>query len=283
VNAVDTCSITASFLPTRPSAVTFNFAAGDRLANKAAVPVTLAFKTTTALTTGGKITLNYPAGLFAATPNPANNGAGSTSVATMTATSDTTGNSIVVTTAVIGIASDTTFTITLSGLTMGAATAVSPTGIIVSTDADTVASTGAASGVIGGAPLHPSCTIQASDRVAGKKPVLATFGFAPTAGGWFGFNGVITLNYSSRFFVSGAHISAVSQGITLNTATSGVSFTAVTVVAGTIASPNAIIITLTRFTMGAAYAGGNVTVQTSAYAIPSYPPLFSGCIDVLLS
>ncbi len=74
------------------------------------------------------------------------------------------------------------------------------------------------------------------------------------------------MNYSSGFFVS--------QGITLNTATSGVSFTAVTVVAGTIASPNAVIITLTGFTMGAAYAGGNVTVQTSADAIPSYPPLF---------
>ncbi len=131
------------------NSVLFAIAAGDRIAAKAGVPVTLTFTTQTALAVGGKITLNYPAGFFAATPNPANNAAGSTSVATMTAASAITGNSIVITTAVAGIAATTTFTITLSGLTMGAAAVAGcATGITVQTDSDTTASAGAASGAI---------------------------------------------------------------------------------------------------------------------------------------
>jgi hypothetical protein len=130
------------------TAVTFTIAAGDRVAAKASVAVTLMFTTKAALATNGKITLNYPAGFFAGTPNPAANAAGSTSVSNMTATSAISANSIVITTAVVGIAATTAFTITLSGLTMGAVTVGSATGITVQTDADTVASAGVASGGI---------------------------------------------------------------------------------------------------------------------------------------
>ena len=128
--------------------VTLTIALGDRVAAKLNVPVTLAFTTSAALSTSGKITLNYPAGFFAGPPNPAANAAGSTSVSTMTATSAFSSNSIVITTAVVGIAATTAVTITLSGVTMGAVTAGSATGITLQTDADTVASAGVASGGI---------------------------------------------------------------------------------------------------------------------------------------
>ena len=64
---------------TQTTLVTLTIAAGDRVAVKASVPVTLAFKTSAALSIGGKITLNYPAGFFAASPNPAANAAGTAS------------------------------------------------------------------------------------------------------------------------------------------------------------------------------------------------------------
>jgi hypothetical protein len=86
-------------ITSRPTSVSFAIAAGDRIAAKASVAVTLTFTTQTALATGGKITLNYPAGFFAAAPNPAANIAGTTSVGSMTATSAITGSSIVITTA----------------------------------------------------------------------------------------------------------------------------------------------------------------------------------------
>jgi hypothetical protein len=284
-DTVASAGVDSGSINSQPTSVILAIPAGDRVAAKTLVHVTVAFTTTAALGINGRITLRYPSGFFATAATPANNAAGTASVASMTAFSSApTATQIAISTRVAGIPAAAAFNFTLSGLTMGAATAGSPTGITVSTDADTVASTGAASGVIGGAPLQPSFTIQASDRVAGKKPVLATFGFTSTAGGSLGVDGVITLNYPSGFFESGAQISAVSQGITLNTAASGVSFTAVTVVFGTIASPNAVVITLTGFAMDAATAGGNVTVQTSADATPSYPPLFSGRIaDFTLS
>jgi len=132
---------------TSVTAVSFNISATDRITAKTGVSVTLGFTTTAALATNGKITLNYPAGFFAAV-NPANNAAGSTSVATMTATSVITSNSFVITTAVVGIAATTAFRITLSGLKMGAAALSSTNGITVTTDADTTASAGVASGAI---------------------------------------------------------------------------------------------------------------------------------------
>jgi alpha-tubulin suppressor-like RCC1 family protein len=130
------------------AAVSMTIATGDRVAAKSSVAVTLAFTTSAALAIGGQITLGYPSGFFAisATPTIAN---GATSVITMTATAAAPGSTqLIITTAVKGISSGTAFTITLSGMTMGAATAGSATGITVQTDADTVASAGAASGGI---------------------------------------------------------------------------------------------------------------------------------------
>ena len=53
------------------SQITFTIAPGDRVASIASVPVTLVFTTEAALAINGEITLDYPAGFFAGTPNPA--------------------------------------------------------------------------------------------------------------------------------------------------------------------------------------------------------------------
>ena len=147
-DTVASAGVASGGIFTQTTAVTFNIAPGDRVAAKTNVPVTLEFKTSAALSTNGKITLNYPAAFFVSTLNPAANAAGSTSVSSMTATSAFSGNSIVISTAVVGIAATTAVTITLSGVTMGAVNAGSNTGITVQTDADTVASAGVASGGI---------------------------------------------------------------------------------------------------------------------------------------
>ncbi|MFN9951750.1 MAG: hypothetical protein ACK55I_01530, partial [bacterium] len=49
-------------ISSQPTSVTFDIAGGDRIATKTGVPVTLTFKTQTALAINGKITLNYPSG-----------------------------------------------------------------------------------------------------------------------------------------------------------------------------------------------------------------------------
>jgi hypothetical protein len=49
---------------TQTTGVNFVIAAGDRVAAKASVPVTLTFTTQAALSINGKITLNYPTGFF---------------------------------------------------------------------------------------------------------------------------------------------------------------------------------------------------------------------------
>ena len=80
-------------------------------------------------------------------------------------------------------------------------------GIIVTTNADTTASTYVASGVIGGAVAAVSFTIAAAaaaDRVtvAAKTCVAATFAFTSTAGGALASGILITLNYPINFFAT---------------------------------------------------------------------------------
>jgi hypothetical protein len=63
-----TCALAADGSVTQ---IMFTIAPGDRVASIASVPVTLVVTTQAALAINGKITLNYPAGFFAGTPNPA--------------------------------------------------------------------------------------------------------------------------------------------------------------------------------------------------------------------
>ena len=160
-------------IASQTTSVTLTIAAGDRVAAKPGVVITLAFTTQTALSIGGKITLTYPSGFFATSPAPS---LGSTSVASMTATfAAPTTSAIVITTATTGIAANTPFTITLSGLTMGGVNAGSA-GITVQTDQDTVASVGVASGAIFTQASAVLLTIAAGNRVAAKAGVPVTAG-----------------------------------------------------------------------------------------------------------
>ena len=110
----------------------------DRLANKVGAAATISFTTTYIgkLIVGSKITLNYPVGFFAASSTPAvaiSSGAtGSAVVPTAT--------SIVITTGTVALNASIAVIITLTGLTMGAATVGSSSGITVSTSADPTAS-----------------------------------------------------------------------------------------------------------------------------------------------
>ena len=268
------CGSITTTAQTTPTAVVFTIAAADRVAAKANVAVTLFFKTTTALAINGKITLNYPNGFFATTATPANNAAGTASVATMTATSAAPGaTSIVITTATAGIPANTAFTITLSGFTMGALNAGSATGITVQTDADVIASAGVASGSITSQPTAVVMTIAGADRLANKAAVAVTLGFTTTTA--LSLGGKITLNYPAGFFAGApnpANNVAGSTSVATMTATSAItgnSIVITTAVAG-IAANTIFIITLSGLTMGVVNAGSiGITVQTDADVIPS--------------
>jgi hypothetical protein len=202
-DTVASAGVPSGTISTQPTGVVFTIAAGNRVAAKAQIPVTLAFTATAALAINGSITLSYPSGFFATTATPANNAAGTASVASMTAFSSApNATQIVISTRVAGIPAATAFTITLSGLTMGAATAGNATGITVSTDADTVASAGVPSGTISTQPTGVVFTIAAGNRVAAKAQIPVTLAFTATAA--LAINGSITLSYPSGFFATTA-------------------------------------------------------------------------------
>jgi len=118
----------------------------DRVASKMGAAATISFTTTDAgkLLIGSKITLNYPVGFFAASSTPAvaiSSGAtGSAAVPNAT--------SIVITTGNVALNASTDVTITLMGLTMGAVTGGSSSGITMLTSVDPTPSTPIPSGPI---------------------------------------------------------------------------------------------------------------------------------------
>jgi hypothetical protein len=168
------------------------------------------------------------------------------------------------------------FTITLSGLTMGAATAGSATGITVQTEADLTASAGVFSGPINSATAQSSQVtsvaffIASADRVAGKTAVSVTLGFTTTS--TLPVGGKITLNYPSGFFAPTTTPwpnTAGTTSVTTMTATSGVpgaTSIVITTAGAGLAANMAFTITLSGLTMGAATAGSatGITVQTEA-------------------
>jgi len=265
----------------QPTAVDLVIADGDRNYMKAAVAVRLDFTTSKALATGGKITLNFPSGFFAVgTTATAITADGSTTVSTMTATfGASTATSIVITTAVAGIAAGTAFKITLAGMVMGAATAGSATGITVTTDTDTIASAGAPSGIINPAVTSVGFVIATAKRVPASTSAALTLSFKTTS--VFQIGGRITLTYPSGFFATGvtptanaANTASVATMTAISGSTSSTSFVITTAVAG-IAAGTTFTITISGLTVGAATAGGPVTVQTDTDPAPS-PSVLSG-------
>jgi hypothetical protein len=184
------------------TAVTFDVAAGDRVAGRAGVEATFTFTPSAGGAGPSSVTLNYPSGFFATSPTPT--AKVSTAGATLTPAQPGT-TSIVLAATDSALAAGTAVTVTLVGCTMGAARATNDSSVTVRTDADpTVSSPAVSSGKIGGAVTAVTFDVAAGDRVAGRAGVEATFTFTPSAGG--AGPSSVTLNYPSGFFAT-SHVS----------------------------------------------------------------------------
>jgi hypothetical protein len=259
------------------TSISFAIAASDRVAGKAGASATFSFMTSSAgvLATGSNITLTYPSAFFVSTGTPGVRISGGGPTATAGSPTST---QIVITTATQAIAASTAMTMTVTGLTMGAATAGNSTGIIISTSVDQTASFGVSSGVIGGQVTNTSFAIAASDRVAGKTGAAATFSFTTTAGGALAAGSNITLTYPSAFFVStgtpGVRISGGGPTATAGSPTS--TQIVITTATQAIAASTAMTMIVTGLTMGAATAGNSTGIiistsvdQTASFGVSS--------------
>jgi hypothetical protein len=124
--------------------------------------------------------------------------------------------------------------------------------------------------VIGGAVTFVSFSVGASDRVAGKAGVAATFTFTPTAGG--AGPAAVTLSYPSGFFAATATPNATlsTSGATLAPGAPGNTSIVMTVGGAALAASTAVTVTLVGLTISnTPTSGGAVTVQTMIDSIAS--------------
>ena len=178
----------------RVSGVVWTIAPSDRIPGAAEISVTVSFNLQTALVAADTITINFPSGFIAAsaTPNPipAN---------TFTASTPTATN--IVLTVQSGLIPSGPYSVTLSGSSLGGATAGSSCGITVSTSMDLV-STGVASGAIGGVVSNVTWIIAPTDRIPFATGISVSVGF--TLATALGSSGTITINYPSGFIAASA-------------------------------------------------------------------------------
>ncbi len=247
------------------TSVNFSIAAANRVAGSTNAAATFSFVTsaTGSLAPGSKITLNYPVGFFTTDGGPAVEiSVGSVSGFAGTPTTTT----IIITTSSGSIGQSTAVTVTITGLTMGAASAGGS--VTVQTSADPTKSAAAASGVIGGAVTSVTFTVFSSDRVAGKAQVDATFAFKTTAGGQLAAGGTITLTFPTGFFSSTGTpgVSISGSGTTGSAAKPTSTRIVITTATQTIAASTTVTVTVTGLTMGSATAGDSngITIATSA-------------------
>jgi hypothetical protein len=136
--------------------------------------------------------------------------------------------------------------VTLSGLYLGTApTASIPNGINIATSVDTASATGAASGVIGGQVRDVKFSMDATDRVAGRK-CTSTFSFvsaSPVPAG-----GSISLVYPSGFFSLSCPLETSRVSVLLDNSSPGASTTArISFTPTNVGNFNVFIVTLTGF------------------------------------
>jgi hypothetical protein len=176
--------------------LSFSISSSHRIVSKTNVPLTLSFKLSTLLPSGGKITLNYPTSFFAvSTPTVP---LGSSSVAGFTGTcAATTSTSVIITTAGAAVPASS-FVVTLAGFVMGSAT-VDVVGVTVQTSEDTAVSAAVSSGSISTQVSTVAFAINAADRIAFKASVQITLTFTPATP--LPPGGTITLTYPAGFFV----------------------------------------------------------------------------------
>jgi hypothetical protein len=172
-----------------------------RVASRSGVLVTLSFTTASSIPAGGSITLSYPSNFFATDITPIFN---TSNVVGLAASITSMSPYVVATTSNVAIGASFATTIVFGNFKMGPnPSEFSPTGVKVSTSADTTPSECVPSGIIGiySQVSNVSFYIDDKFRVAGMAGVSATLSFIPST--LIPPGGSITLTYPSGFFVSG--------------------------------------------------------------------------------
>jgi hypothetical protein len=246
----------------------FTMSQQDRVAGKTVAAATFTFTPSAggALGVAGMITMNYPSGFFVS---------GTTLISAVaqhaTFNSVTPGQTSITLTVTTGvIAASSPITVTLSGFTMGTATAGG--NVTVQTSVDVIKSGVQASGFIGGFVSFSNFGIDDLNRDAIKSNVSVSFSFAPSAGGLLSDVGKsqITLVYPRGFFSFGVTPSVILNGATAISNASGMSSIVITLQSGLIAANVNVVVTLTGMTMGAdGTPGDSVNCTTTRDPIPS--------------
>jgi len=233
-----------------------SFTPSSRVPTTASSSLTVAFTTQTNIASGGTVTLFLPSGFVSGSPTLA----ASTGFAASIAAFQNSGNnalSVMTTTAAVTAGS---FTITVSGVTMGSPVQLGTTlnvGMLTSTDSN---GGNVASGSLGGVISNPMVTIATADRVASiaNRKVVVSFGIAtPLA-----TTDSIIVGYPSGFLA--ASVTGTINGITTGLAvtlgqTSSSQFTLTPTAAVTAGTYSVTICGLT--------IGGGVAATTSVTGI----------------
>jgi hypothetical protein len=196
--------------------------------------------------------------------------------------------------------------VTLSGLKMGPAAKLQPTGVTVATSQDQVESLPFDAGAIGARLVLELFVIKFTDAVAGKLDSSATIVFRTSVGGAVPPGGRITVKYYDKGFFSTSHIpqfSCSAPHVSGQCAfdSSNPKYAAIVITtggSGSIPGDTSVTITLAGLTMGRKSDGGPVVVDTSrdhdsdpAYSGPIYsraqvrctPPPVRVCIALMLA
>ena len=119
----------------RAKFVLLEISTADRVAGNSNSTILLTFTPSAPIQTGGAITMNYPHAFFA--PDITASTAASSAQDVAFSLQPTSNTSLVLTLSAAAVPASSPITITITGMTMGAATDGSPTGITVQTSADT--------------------------------------------------------------------------------------------------------------------------------------------------
>jgi alpha-tubulin suppressor-like RCC1 family protein/serine/threonine protein kinase len=222
----------------------------------------LTFVMASDLPSGGSVTVRYPSAFFRTGVVP------TVAASSFQAISGSTSDSTVVLRLLSGsVVSGRLTTVTLSGLTMGLATAGSSTGIAVSSTTDPAESNGIPSGPIGNMVLDVDFKMSATDRIASKSGVAVTLSFSVSVGGALDSSSTITFKYPSNFFVPSAEPTVnASSALTVQSAATTATSIVMTINSGSVASAAKVSLTLSGLTMGPDTAGvsSGMKISTSA-------------------
>jgi hypothetical protein len=270
--------------------ISFNVSDEHRIPAHANATAAFTFIANAPISAGGFITLNYPSAFFAPgiTPSSAICNVEGLSLALYPASS----TSIKFGTANADIARFAQVSVTVYGLTMGAATLGSHSGITIQTSSDIAVSVAVASGGIFGRATQVALQISLEHRIAGNSNCTATLSFTPSAD--IPVGGAITFSYPFLFFAADvtptAAVGSVDAAVFVSSPSTNTSL-----VLTLFSSPSAItgatpfVVTIYGMTMGAATEGSpvGITVKSSSDTALSHPvpsgPIFISLVPVASS